>query len=57
MVIKVQRKVREIAGSLYICIPKYWTNSVSLVKDDAVDIELTDDHSIRIVIAKVNADD
>jgi len=57
MVIKVQRKVWEIAGSLYIYIPKYWTNSVSLVKDDAVDIELTDDHSIRIVIAKVNADE
>jgi transglutaminase/protease-like cytokinesis protein 3 len=48
MPIKVERKVREIAGSLYVCFPKYWTDSVGLTKDQTVIIELTDDHSCKI---------
>lgn len=50
MPIKVVRKVREISGSLYICIPKYWADSVGFNKDQPVNIELTDDHSCKIEI-------
>ena len=57
MPIRVQRKVREIAGSLYICIPKYWADSVRLVKDDPVAIELTDDRTMKIVIVEVRPDE
>lgn len=48
MPIKVIRKVREISGSLYIYIPKYWADSVGLAKDKSIRIELTDDHSCKI---------
>lgn len=48
--IKVERKVREIAGSLYVCLPKYWADNVRLNKGQNVIIELTGDHSCRIEI-------
>lgn len=50
MPIKVERKVRGIAGSLYVCFPKYWADNVGLNKGQTVIIELTDDHSCKIEI-------
>ena len=50
MNIKLKRKVREISGSLYISIPKYWSNSVGLIKDQEVSVELVDEHTLKMRI-------
>ena len=49
MAIKVKRQVREIAGSFYLCLPKYWADDAGIVKNQSVTIELTDEHSIRVI--------
>ena len=50
MNIKLVRKVREISGSLYICIPKYWSESVGLTKGQEVSLELVDEYTLKIRI-------
>ena len=39
MNLKVKRKVRGIESSLYLCIPKYWTDENALKKNESVEIE------------------
>ena len=49
MTIKVRRHIREIAGSFYLCLPKYWADDAGIVKNQSVTIELTDEHSIKVI--------
>jgi antitoxin component of MazEF toxin-antitoxin module len=53
MAIKVKRQVREIGGSFFVCLPKYWALDAGIVKNQPVVIELTDEHSIRVIAPEV----
>ena len=58
MAIHVKRQVRLIGGSFFLCLPKYWAEDAGISKDSPVTIELTDEHTIRVIVpVKGDTDD
>jgi len=43
-----QRRVQNIAGTVFISLPKIWTRNIGIKKGDRLDIDLLDDGSLRI---------
>lgn len=50
MVIQVKRHVRLIGGSFFLCLPKYWAEDAGISKDSPVTIELTDEHTVKVIV-------
>lgn len=50
--LKIKRQVRGIEGSLYLCLPKYWTDEAGLKKNEPVTIEFLSNKELLIKIGE-----
>jgi len=48
--LRIKRQVRGIEGSLYLCLPKYWTDEAGLQKNEAVTIEFVSNKELLIKV-------